>query len=129
MLPHELDDVAEAETGGGVFPGAESRPSPDLETGDALEVLGQETGVAGDDEVVTDPEMEGGRLALEKFPDPTLESDLEFAQGQNLGGVDLKNGGMTGAFELGGRQSELCPRQRAGFEDVHRQFKCKFKLK
>jgi hypothetical protein len=107
MLPHELDDVAEAETGGGVFAGPESRPGPDLETGDALKVLGKETGIAGDDEVVTDPEMERGRFTLEKFPDPTLESDLEFAQGQNLGGVDLKNGGMTGAFELGGRQGEF----------------------
>ena len=129
MLPHELDDVAEAKPGGGVFPGAEGWSGADLETGDSLKVLGKEAGVAGDDEVVADPEMEGGRFTLEKFPDPTLESDLEFAQGQNLGGVDLKNGGMTGAFELGGRQSELCPRQRAGFENVHRQFKCKFKLK
>ena len=107
MLPHELDDVAEAETGGGVFAGPESRPGSDLETGDSLKILGKETGVAGDDEVVTDPEMEGGRFTLEKFPDPTLESDLEFAQGQDLGGVDLENGRLAGAFELGAGQRKL----------------------
>ncbi len=66
---------------------------------------------------------------MEKFPDPTLESDLEFAQGQDLGGVDLKNGRLSGAFELGGRQGEFGGGQRPGFENVHLQFKCKFKLK
>ena len=103
VLPHELDDVAEAETGGGVFAGPESRPGPDLETGDALKVLGKEAGVAGDNEVVTDAEMKRGWLSLKKFPDPTLESHLEFAQGQDLGGVDLQDGRLAGALELGGR--------------------------
>jgi hypothetical protein len=107
VLPHELDDIAEAKAGGGVFAGPESRPGPDLETGDSLKVLGKETGIAGDHKVVADPEVERGRFALEKFPDPTLEAGLEFAQGQDLGGVDLENGRMTGAFELGGRQFKL----------------------
>ena len=115
MLPHELDDVAEAKPGGGGFPGADGWSGADLETGDSLKVLGKEAGVAGDDEVVADPEMERGRFALEKFPDPTLESDLEFAKRQNLGGVDLQDGRLAWALELGGRQSELCARQCARF--------------
>jgi hypothetical protein len=119
VLPHELDDVAEAETGGGVFPGAESGSGADLETGDSLKVLGKEAGVAGDDEVVADSEMERGRFALKKLADPTLEPGLELAKGKNLGGVDLENGRLTGAFELGGRQREFGGGQRAGFENVH----------
>ena len=97
MLPHELDDVAEAKAGGGVLAGSKRRSGPDLETGDALEVLRKEPGIAGDHKVVADPEMERGRFALEKFPDPTLESDLEFAKGKNLGGVDLQDGRLAWA--------------------------------
>ena len=98
-----------------MFAGAEGRPGADLETGDALEILGKETGVAGDNEVVTDAEMERGWLSLKKFPDPTLEAGLELAKGKNLGGVDLEDGRLAGAFELGGGQFELCGGQRTSF--------------
>jgi hypothetical protein len=85
LLAHELDEVAEAEPGGGVFPGAEGGSGPDLETGDTPEDFREEAGVAGDDEVVADAEMERGGLALVEPPDAALEPGLEFAQGQNFG--------------------------------------------
>jgi hypothetical protein len=102
-----------------VFPGAEGWSGADLETGDSLKVLGKEAGVAGDDEVVADSEMERGRFALKKLADPTLEPGLELAKGKNLGGVDLQDGRLAWALELGGRQREFGGGQRAGFENVH----------
>jgi hypothetical protein len=102
VLPHELNDVTETEAGGGVFARAKSGAGPDLKARDALEVLGKKAGVAGDDKVVADAEMEGGRFALMELADATLETGLELAKGENLGGVDLENGRLAGAFELGG---------------------------
>jgi hypothetical protein len=64
VFPHELDDIAEAKTGGGVFAGAERWSSPNLETWDSFEVFGKKTGVAGDDQVVTNTQMEGGGFPL-----------------------------------------------------------------
>jgi len=103
LLAHELDYVTETETSGGVLTGAEGGAGPDLETRDAFEVLGKEAGIAGDNEVVADAEMEGGRFALMELADAALESGLELAQGEDLGGVDLENGRLAGSFELGGR--------------------------
>jgi len=95
-----------------VFARAKSGAGPDLEARDALKVLGKEAGVAGDDEVVANAEMEGGRFALMELADAALETGLELAQGKDLGGVDLENGRLAGAFELGGGQFELCGGQR-----------------
>ena len=112
MPAHELDYVTKAEAGGGVLAGTEGRSGPDLKTGDTLEILGKETGVAGDNEVVTDAEMKRGWLSLKKFPDPALKPDLKFPEGEDLGGVDLEDGRLAGALELGGGQFELCGGQR-----------------
>jgi len=103
LLAHELDYVTETETSGSVFARAEGGAGPDLEARDALEVLGKKAGVAGNDKVVADAEMEGGRFALMELADAALESGLELAQGEDLGGVDLENGRLAGSFELGGR--------------------------
>jgi len=107
VLAHELNDVAQAEAGGGVLAGAEGRAGPDLKTRDAFEVLGKKAGVAGDDKVVADTEMEGGRFTLMELADPALEAGLELAQGEDFGGVDLENGRLAGSFELGGGQRKL----------------------
>jgi len=90
-----------------VFARAEGGAGPDLEARDALEVLGKKAGVAGDDEVVADAEMERGRFALVELADAALETGLELAKGKDLGGVDLENGRLAGAFELGGGQRKL----------------------
>jgi hypothetical protein len=102
VLAHELNDVTETETAGGVFARAEGRTGADLKARDALEVLGKEAGVAGDNKVVANAEMERGRFALMELADPALESGLKLAQGKDLGGVDLEDGRLAGAFELGG---------------------------
>jgi len=107
VLPHELNDVAQAEAGGGVLACSKSGAGPDLEARDAFKVLGKEAGIAGDDKVVADAEMERGRFALMELADATLETGLELAQGKDLGGVDLENGRLAGAFELGGGQRKL----------------------
>lgn len=57
-LPHELNNVTKTEPGRGVLAGTEGRTGPDLEAWDVFEFLGKEPGVAGDDEVVADAEME-----------------------------------------------------------------------
>ena len=104
VLPHELDDIAKAEAGGGVLAGAEGRAGPDLEAGDSAKILGEKAGVAGDDQVITDPKMERGGFALVEFADAAFQAGLEFSQGQDFRGVDLQDSGLAGAFELGGGQ-------------------------
>jgi len=104
VFSHELNDVTETETSGSVFARAEGRTGADLKARDALEVLWKEAGVAGDDKVVADAEMEGGRFALVELADPALETGLKLAQGEDFGGVDLEDGRLAGAFELGGGQ-------------------------
>jgi hypothetical protein len=119
LFPHELDDIAKAEAGGGVFAGAERWSSPNLESGDSAKILGEKTGVAGDNKVVADPEMKRGWFALVEFANAAFQAGLEFSQGQDFRGVDLQDSGLAGAFELGAGQFELRASQRAGFKDVH----------
>ena len=84
MFPHELHDIAKAETGGGVLAGAEGGASPDLKTWDAAKILGEKTSVAGDDEVVADPQMKRGGFTLVEFADAAFQADLKFSQGQDF---------------------------------------------
>ena len=102
-----------------MFAGSKSGSGPNLETWDSAKILGEKTGVAGDDQVVADPEMERGGLALVELANTTLQANLELPQRQNFRGVDLQNGRLAGAFELGAGQGKLGGGQGAGFEDIH----------
>jgi len=105
--------------GGGVFAGAESWTSADLESGNGAIECGDVPIVAGHEKPFSNPKLEGGRGAKGKFTNSASVKFLKEAQGAKMRGVNLKFWSLANSFDYGGGEVDEGGGEAIKFQSVH----------